>query len=77
MLSGDEEAARKHAQWCVSDLRRWCNHAFYSALSDSRSDEEKTELVEEMWRKYEDRVAEAPEEHALRIVSASLCVRKM
>ena len=61
----------------VSDPRRWGHHAFYSGLSDSRSDEEKTELVEEMWRKYEDRVAEAPEEHALRAVYAYLCVKKI
>ncbi len=76
-LSGDGEAARKHAKLYVSDLRRWSHHAFYSGLSDSRSDEDKTELVEEMWRKYEDRVADAPEEHALRAVYAYLRVRKI
>ncbi len=76
-LSGNTDASRKYAKLYVSDLRRWCNHAFYAGLSDSRSDEEKTELVEEMWRKYEDRVAEAPEEHAMRAVFAYMRVKKI
>ena len=76
-LSGDKEAARKHGKWCVSDIRRWNNHTFYSGLSDSRSDEEKTELVKELWRKYEDIIAEAPEEHSVRIVHAHLRVKKL
>ncbi len=76
-LSCDKEAARKHAKWCVSDIRRWSNHTFYSGLSDSRIDEEKTELVEEMWRKYEDVIAEAPEEHSVRTVHAHLRVKKL
>ncbi len=76
-LSGNDNPVRKHAKLYVSDARRWGHHAFYSGLSDSRSDEEKTELVEEMWRKYEDRVAEAPAEHALRTVYAYLRVRKI
>ncbi len=75
--SGDDNAARKHAKLYVSDARRWSHHAFYSGLSDSRSDEEKTELVEELWGKYEDMVAEAPAEHASRTVYAYLRVRKI
>ncbi len=76
-LSGDKEAARKHAQWYVSDVRRWVHYALYSGLSDSRSNEEKTELVEQLFRKYENRVAEAPEKHALRAVCANSRVRKI
>ncbi len=71
------EAARKHAQWYVSDVRRWAHYVLYSGLSDSRSDEEKTELVEELFTKYEERVAAAPEKHALRAVFAYIHVRKI
>ncbi len=77
MFLGDQDAARKHAQRYVPNMKRWSNYTFYAGLSDSRSDEEKTELVEEMWSKYEDVVAEAPEEHEMNFVHAYIRVRKI
>ncbi len=76
-LLGDHEAARKHAQSYMPNMKRWGNHTFYAGLSDSRSDEEKAELVEEMWSKYEDMVAEAPEEYGVTFVQAYVRVCKV
>ncbi len=77
LFLGDQEAARKQAQRYVPNLKRWSNYTFYAGLSDSRSDEEKAELVEEMYRKYEDMVAEAPKEHGENFVHAYVRVRKI
>ena len=77
MFLGDQEAVRKQAQRYVPNLKRWSNYTFYAGLSDSRSDEEKAELVEEMWTKYEDAVAEAAEEHGMNFVHAYVRVRKI
>ncbi len=77
LFLGDQEAARRHAQRYVADLMRWSNYTFYSGLRDSRSDEENAELVEEMWRKYEDAVADGPEEHGMNLVYAYVRIFKI
>ncbi len=74
MLSlGDTVAARKFAKWYIPSVRIWTNSTLYASLSDSRSDEEKTDIMEQFWIKYENKVAEAPEEHGNTYVYA--CVR--
>ena len=74
---GDKDAAKKFAQEYISCIRSWSNSTFVGALSDSRSDEEKADIMEQFWRKYKNKVTEAPEEHGYSCVFACVRVRKI
>ena len=47
-----------------------------SALSDSRSPEEKTNIVDEFFKRYENKVAKRPEDHGMDYVHAYIVIEK-
>merc|ERR1711990_14410 len=69
--------ATGHASNYVPTTRTWSNSTFVAGLSNNRSTEEKEALVEEMFRRYEARVAVAPLDHAMDYTHAYLHVEKM
>ena len=46
-------------------------------MNESRTAEEKTNIMEYFWSKYENKVAEAPEEHGNSYVFACVRIRKI
>ena len=73
----DKDAALSYAKRFVSAIQAWSNSTLRSALSDDRTQEEKSDLVDEFFRKYEEHVAEDPEKHACDIVTANMHIEKM
>ena len=49
----------------------------FSALSDSRTSEEKANIVEELFQRYEKEVAKRPEDHGLEHVHAFMVIEKV
>ncbi|XP_035663713.1 jasmonate O-methyltransferase-like [Branchiostoma floridae] len=68
--------ARKHAEQFVNMLRSWSTHAFYAGLSDGRSEEEKTAILESFYNEYENEVAAAPAKYSFEHISSFLHVKK-
>ena len=76
-LTGNAEAAAKrHAQWYVPTTRTWSNSVFRSALAESRPDADKDAIVDEFFKRYEDEVAAAPEDHGMDYVHAYIHIQK-
>ncbi|XP_065058832.1 uncharacterized protein LOC135686513 isoform X2 [Rhopilema esculentum] len=67
---------QKHAEWFVPTTRTWSNHTFFSALSCNRSEEERREIVDDLFKRYSKRVAEAPADHGMDYVHAYIVIRK-
>ena len=65
-----------HAQNYIPTTRTWSNSTFLAGLHSRRSQEEKDAIVEEMFQRYADRVAAAPEDHAMDYVHAYLHAEK-
>merc|ERR1711966_210916 len=59
---GDADAAAKSF---VLTTRTWSNSVFLSALSPTRSAEERAALVDEMYGRYEAEVAKNPANHGM------------
>ena len=57
--------ASGHADNYVPTTRTWSNSTFLAGLDDGRSDDEKAALVDELFRRYAQRVADAPKDHAM------------
>ena len=74
--SNNEEAARKHAAWYIPTLRTWSNSTFLTALNESRSMEERQSLVDELYKRYEDLVAQDPAAHGMDYVHAFMVIDK-
>lgn len=68
---------KEHARWYVPCTRTWSNATFVSALSDSRTSEEKANIVEELFQRYEKEVAKRPEDHGLEHVHAFMVIEKI
>lgn len=66
----------KHARWFMPTTRTWSNATFTSALSDSRSSEEKATIVDEFFKRYENEVAKRPEDHGMDYVHAYIVIAK-
>lgn len=73
----DPEAAKKHAKWFVPTTRTWSNHTFYAGLSESRSEQERNQIVDLFFQRYEDLVAKAPEDHAMYYIHAYMHIEKV
>jgi SAM-dependent methyltransferase len=69
-------AARAHARRFVPTTRTWSNSTFEAGLSPARPAAERAGLVGELFRRYEDAVAAAPEEHAMDYFHVYLTVEK-
>ena len=70
------EAARKHAKTLINHMRSYSNHTFYSALSKSRSDEERVAIVDKFYQMYEDAVAAAPADYGMDYVFVVMHIEK-
>ena len=49
---------------------------FFPGLSDSRSNEEKEKIVDELFKRYENDVAKRPGDHGLDFISAYMVMKK-
>ena len=61
----DEQSRIAHAKEYILGTRVWSNSTYRSALSDSRTEEEKDKIVDEFFARYEADVVQSPEEHAI------------
>ncbi|XP_031574718.1 probable S-adenosylmethionine-dependent methyltransferase At5g37970 isoform X1 [Actinia tenebrosa] len=68
--------AKEHAKKYVGSILAWSNSTFLSGLSDSRSAEEKSKIVDELYHRYEAEVAKCPEDYGVDYVNAYLVIRK-
>ncbi|KXJ13312.1 hypothetical protein AC249_AIPGENE18832 [Exaiptasia diaphana] len=67
---------KEHAKRYVASFRTWSNATFISGLSDSRSAEEKSKIVDEFYHRCESLVAKQPEDHGFDFVEAYIVIRK-
>jgi indole-3-acetate O-methyltransferase len=70
------DAARVHARAYVPTTRTWSNSSFEAGLSRARPAAERAGVVDEMFRRYEDAVAAAPEDHAMDYFHVYMAVEK-
>jgi hypothetical protein len=68
--------AKAHAKNFIPTTRTWSNATFYAGLDEKRPEAERRALVDEMYQRYEDKVAEEPEGHGMDYVHMYLVVRK-
>jgi len=68
--------AKAHAKNFIPTTRTWSNATFFAALNESRPEAERRALVDEMYQRYEDKVAEEPEGHGMDYVHMYLVVQK-
>ncbi|KAA8497474.1 N-methyl-L-tryptophan oxidase [Porphyridium purpureum] len=61
----------------IGTIRTWSNSVFLSALSDERCAEEKAALVDELYERYAQRIANDPSHHAMDYVHAYLLAEKV
>ena len=72
-----KRTAREHAAWFVPTTRTWSNSTYMNALDASqRSEEERKSIVDAFFQRYEERVAQAPEEHGMDYVHAYIVMEK-
>ncbi|MCH2165692.1 MAG: class I SAM-dependent methyltransferase [Marinovum sp.] len=74
--NGEYSSAAEFAQSYIPTLRSWSEPVFANALSKSRSADERAELVDEFYGRYEKAVATSPEGHAMDYVHCYLICRK-
>jgi len=70
-------SAREFAVSYVPTLRSWSETVFATALSEDRSAEERSALVDVFYQSYEDLVAENPDGHAMDYVHCYLEIEKV
>ncbi|XP_020619519.1 probable S-adenosylmethionine-dependent methyltransferase At5g37970 [Orbicella faveolata] len=70
---GDPEV---HARWFIPTTRTWSNATFLSGLSEHRSPDEKADIVDEFFKRYENQVVKHPEDHGMDYVHAFLVIAK-
>ena len=68
--------AKAHANRYIESLRTWGNSTYRAGLHSSRSEEEKDQIVDELYRRYEADVAAAPEDHGADYVHAYMWIEK-
>ena len=70
-------SAQAFAESYVPTLRSWSEAVFLSGLDDARPVEERHRIVDEFYKRYEDRVASNPDGHAMDYVHCYLAIMKM
>jgi len=70
-------SAREFAESYVPTLRSWSEAVFLSGLNDARPTEERHQIVDTFYQRYEDRVASDPGGHAMDYVHCYLAVEKV
>ena len=73
-VHGDSE---KFARDYIPTLRSWSESVFMSGLSERRSIEERRQIVDEFYGRYEDRVRRAPQGHGMDYVHIHLICAKV
>lgn len=69
--------ARIYAKWFVTGIKVCFGNYFYGALSVERSQEEKDMVMDKLYHRLEETVAQAPEDHAMSEPAVVLCVEKV
>ena len=60
----------------IPTLRSWSEAVFVNGLSGERPQEEKNQIVDQFYQRYEDRVADNPDGHAMDYVHCYLSMEK-
>ena len=68
---------REFAVSYIPTLRSWSEAVFVNGLSGERPQEEKDQIVDQFYQRYEDRVAENPDGHAMDYVHCYLAMEKV
>ena len=68
--------ARKFAKAYIPTIRSWNESVFAGALSSDRPKQERQELIEAYYQRYQDQVAEKPEAHGMGYVHAYMTIAK-
>ena len=67
----DKDAGRKHVMCYIPNIIRCGNYVYTcSGLSNSRSENERKDIVEHLLQKFEDTMTKAPAEHGVEFVQA-------
>ena len=74
--AGSAMSAREFAKSYVPTLRSWSEAVFLSGLDDARPADERHQIVDTFYQRYEDRVASDPSGHAMDYVHCYLAVKK-
>jgi len=69
--------AVRFAEEFIPTLRSWSEPTFVNGLSDSRTAEEKAGIVDEFYKRYQDRVSQSPEGHAMDYVHIYIVCEKI
>lgn len=69
--------ATKFAKAYIPTIRSWNESIFLGALSEQRSSTERNEIIENYYSKYQQQVADAPEQHGMGYVHAHMTVEKI
>ena len=75
--AGSAMSAREFAKSYVPTLRSWSEAVFLSGLNETRPTEERHQIVDTFYQRYEDRVASDPSGHAMDYVHCYLAVEKV
>ncbi|XP_014679553.1 PREDICTED: uncharacterized protein LOC106819427 [Priapulus caudatus] len=75
--NGDIADARAHAKSYVCTFRIWAHSDLLHGLSDSRSPEEKANILDAFFQSFEDAVAENPRDHGKDYIVAYVHMRKL
>lgn len=75
--AGSAMSAREFAKNYVPTLRSWSEAVFLSGLDDARPADERHQIVDAFYQRYEDRVASDPDGHAMDYVHCYLAVEKV
>ena len=73
----EHQDAERFSYEYVPTLRSWSEPTFVSGLKDSRSAEEKAEIVDTFYERYRQRVEQAPKGHAMDYVHIYLVCEKV
>ena len=74
--AGSAMSAREFAESYVPTLRSWSEAVFLSGLDEARPMEERHQIVDTFYQRYEDRVASDSSGHAMDYVHCYLAVKK-
>jgi len=68
--------AKRFAKAYIPTIRSWNESVFAGALAGDRPQQERDELIEAYYQRYQDQVAEAPEQHRMDYVHAYMTIVK-
>ena len=69
--------AEKFAKAYIPTIRSWNESTFLGGLSNDRSIEERSEIIEGYYNTYEQQVAEQPDSHGMGYVHAYMTIEKI